>query len=298
MIATDRRLESIGNFGPLAGFDNMLSKENERWWNLKSIAIKFIVWTLIVNVLVAASMYFIPMLISTDMKEKMANSSDELTRNMVISGKLDFTPDNVAGLGRSVFFSIAGFTMFIGAVIYAHDAILKERESGTAAWLLSKPVSRKAVVLSKILGISFGMITIILLVQGLITYLMCSFVQGRPLPLIPFFGGIGVLGIGLLFYLVLAMMLGALSLSRVITLGVPIILNLMGTFILSTIKGQGIIDLLGYLMPWNITGYATLIAAENPMALDHYWPWPIIATVFLIIVFVLVAVDRFERLEF
>jgi ABC-2 type transport system permease protein len=204
---------------------------------------------------------------------------------------------DIANSGMNIFFQLAGFAVFIGAVIFGHDILLKERESGTAAWLLSKPLSRKAFVLSKVLAVVLGVLVIILLVQGLITYALCSLELGSPMPVLPFVAGLGVLSLGVLFYLAMAIVLGAFTLSRGIALGVPLIIGITGGFFLGIFQALGTFKELGYLVPWNLTSYASSLATDVSLASDQYWPWPVIATVIWVLLFIVAALAKFERIE-
>jgi ABC-type multidrug transport system permease subunit len=51
-----------------------------------------------------------------------------------------------------VFFIIGGITAALGVVSTTQGAIVGEKQLGTAAWLMSKPVSRSAFVLAKLLA--------------------------------------------------------------------------------------------------------------------------------------------------
>ena len=295
-METDKTLESTGDRGWLTGFWNMLQKENARWWNTKSIIVKLIMWTLIINSLVAGSMYVTLQLAPHGFDTN--GFANNITSATATADSLNLWHQTVSAGGLYVFFLIAGQTMFIGAVIFAHDSILKERESGTAAWLLSKPVSRKAFVLSKVLAQSFGMLILILLVQAIIAYILCSFVMGSLIPVLPFLAGVGLIGLEILFYQILALGLGAFFQSRSVTLGVPIIIG-MGSGIAMTFKPE-----LHYFVPSKLTDYASTIATgfsvatpatSNALPSDFYIP--IIVTAIWVVVFIAATVARFELIE-
>lgn len=59
----------------------------------------------------------------------------------------------------------------LAAIGIAQNALLEERHNDTTAWVLSKPVSRPAFVVSKILGDAMGLIAIAVVLQGTILYL-------------------------------------------------------------------------------------------------------------------------------
>ena len=55
-----KNLKSQENLGWTAGLRNMLHKENAKWWNWKSLAAQIIIWTVIVNSLVAMAVFILP----------------------------------------------------------------------------------------------------------------------------------------------------------------------------------------------------------------------------------------------
>jgi len=58
----------------------------------------------------------------------------------------------------TVFLKIAGIATAIGVAVLAQDALIAEKHSGTAAWVLSKPVSLSAFILSKVIANAAGIL--------------------------------------------------------------------------------------------------------------------------------------------
>jgi ABC-2 type transport system permease protein len=201
----------------------------------------------------------------------------------------DFSPSGILNLGLSMFFQIVGSALLIGGVIIAHDAILKERESGTAAWLLSKPISRQSFVLSKLIANIVGLLVVVVAVQAIVAYAQISIAYGGLAPVMPFLGGLGMMTINGLFYMVLALALGAFTLNRGIVLGLPIVLGLVGGLILA------IVEQLQYVTPWTLGDMA--LAAAKGATLPDWWIFPVIATVVWTLAFAGAAIRRFEQIE-
>lgn len=282
---TAKNLKPVQNLGWTAGLRNMLYKENAKWWSWKSLAVQIIIWTVIVNAIVAMMVFVLPQMpIPDDAKQQINQSGDAEAMQM-----LNFTPAVILDLGLSVFFQIAGIALLIGGVIIAHDSILKERESGTAAWLLSKPISRKSFVLSKLVVNIAGLLIIVILVQAAIAYAQISIATGGLVPITAFLGGVGIMAVNSLFYLVLAMALGTFTLSRGVTLGLPIVVGLVGSFLLQ------IVSELQYVTPWAL-GSMALATAEG-VTLPEWAIFPIIATVIWTLVFAGAAIWKFEQIE-
>lgn len=280
-----KNLKPIENLGWTAGLRNMLHKENAKWWNWKSLGVQLIIWTLIINSMVAFAVFVIPQIpVPSDVKAQINGTGDAGAMQM-----MNLTPDGILKLGLSMFFQISGLALLIGGVIIAHDSILKERESGTAAWLLSKPISRKAFVLSKLIANITGLLVIIILVQAAVAYMQCSIAYGGLAPMIPFLGGLGLLSLNSLFYMVLALALGAFTLSRGVTLGLPIVIGLVGSVLLQVVHE------LQYVTPWNLGG--TALSVAQGASLPDFAIFAIIATVIWIVVFAGAAIWRFEQIE-
>lgn len=289
-MPADRALKSLDSYGWSAGFRNMLRKENARWWNPKSLVIQFVIWLVIINGTVAFYLFVIPPMFQTAAAVLQANNTtSEQARQIAASGLVNMTKEKIVNMGLQDLFGLAGLAALLGAIIMTHDSLLKERESGTAAWIMSKPMSRKAFVLSKILANSFGMVTIVILVQGIVAYAQCSIVLGSPLAVIPFLAALGVMALNVLFYMVMAISLGAFSLSRGVALGVPIIFSLMGDLVLA-LKPE-----LSHFMPWTLGDIAFSISNGSSMASIDVLP--IIATAIFILLFVAAAIVRFEQIE-
>lgn len=280
-----KNLKSQENLGWTAGLRNMLHKENAKWWNWKNLAAQLIIWTVIVNSLVAMAVFILPQTpIPSNVKDQVNASGDPDA-----AGAFDFSPDGILNLGMTMFFQIMGSALLIGGVIIAHDAILKERESGTAAWLLSKPISRQSFVLSKLIANIVGLLVVVVAVQAIIAYAQISIAYGGLAPVMPFLGGLGIMTINGLFYMVLALALGAFTLNRGIALGLPIVLGLVGSLLLA------VVEQLQYVTPWTLGDIA--LAAAKGTALPDWWFFPIIATILWILVFAGATIRRFEQIE-
>jgi ABC-2 type transport system permease protein len=280
-----KKLKSQENLGWTAGLRNMLHKENAKWWNWKAVAAQLLIWTVIVNSMVAMAVFILPQTpIPSNVKDQVNASGDPDA-----AAAFDFSPAGILNLGLSMFFQIMGVSLLIGGVIIAHDAILKERESGTAAWLLSKPISRKSFVLSKLMANIAGLLIIVVAAQAIIAYAQISIAYGGLAPVMPFLGGLCIMTLSGLFYMVLALALGAFTLNRGIALGLPIVLGLVGSLLLQ------VVEQLEYVTPWNLG--VTALSVAKGAALPDFAIFAIIATAVWILVFAVAAIRRFEQIE-
>jgi ABC-type Na+ efflux pump permease subunit len=129
---------------------------------------------------------------------------------------------------QKILFQLGMIAIALGAILIAYDQILGERQSGATEWILSKPVSREAYILSKLVADAIGVIVILVAVQSAIAYGLIAVANGGPLPPASFLVGAGGMALHTLFYLSLTLMLGVLANNRGILLGVPMPMALGG----------------------------------------------------------------------
>jgi ABC-2 type transport system permease protein len=212
------------------------------------------------------------------------------------SGQSGDSQQSLAVLGLTVFLKMAGIAIGIGVAVLAQDTLIGEKQSGTAAWVLSKPVSRSAFILSKVFSHSFGILITMAVAQGGIAYLIIFLVTGKTFPILPYAGAIGMLFLSLLFWLALTIMLGTLSNMRGLAIGIPLFLILGFTLFVE------IAPWIADYMPWSLT---SAVSASQPamavsLVLGQPIPtlMPLIATVIGYLVFTLVAIWRFQKEDF
>lgn len=263
----------------LGGFGNLAAKENRRWWTTRQWLVQILVWLLIVNGVLALLLWISPIV------AEQQGAGDKVPKGQ-----------DLGLMALTSFFSTLGIAPAIGVTILGQDAMINEKNHGTAAWVLSKPVSRFAFVLSKILCNTLGILITMVIVQGAVAYLQIWMATGIAYPLLGYAGAMGLVFLNLLFYLTLAVMLGVLSNSRGVAIGIPMLLILGNQFIIM------IGPWLAEIMPWNLTGMlgATRPALALVLTLKQPLPtvMPLIATALWCILFTGVALWRFNREEF
>ncbi len=270
-------LQPVQERGWLTGFGNLLRRENASWWRTRTWWVHAIIWLAIINGVLAALLWTVPS------GPEGGTAQQQLPAEQRV-------PEAV-----EVFMIIGGMATAVGVSIVAQGAIIDERQSGTLEWILSKPVSRTAVLLAKLIALGVGALAIMVALQGLVAYLQMMLAGHAPTAL-PFIGGLGLVGLNLVFYLALTLMLGVLFSNRGPVIGIPLGLIFGYQIILGLAPWLAQITPYGLVVPTgpDNTGMAALLAQGGtpPSTL------PIFATMLWIILFVGVAVWRFERLEF
>jgi ABC-2 type transport system permease protein len=270
-MVANAELQRVGLSGWRTGLANLLSKENRAWWVSRRWLAQSVVWAVVVNGLLALSLFVMPLLFE------------------VVGGAETATVD----LGLVMLLRIGGVALAIGAIILVQDAIIGERKAGVTEWLLSKPVSRPAYVLSKLLAHALGVLVVLVGLQGAIAYVLLSLAMGRPFPLPPYLVGMTGLAVHTLFYLALALMMGVLTTSRTTLLGVSLGVLLIGWLVTPIGLSVGTFVML---MPFTLVHLLPAAVQAAPLPLSIWLP--IGLTAVLSVVFVAVTLARFKRLEF
>jgi ABC-2 type transport system permease protein len=277
-MASGAQLQRINGTGWRIGFGNLLRKENSDWLSVRSFLIQAAIWLAIINGVVAAVLWTVP---------QMAAEARE--------AGLAMTPAQAVPEALQVFFIMGAMATGVGAIIGMQGAIMDEKLSGTLEWLLSKPIARPAVILSKFLANALGALVIMVLLQGAVAYLQFR-LAGGSVDLLAFGGGLAILYLYILFYLALTLLLGVVFKSRGGVIGLPLLL-VFGYQIVNGIAPEVVT-----YTPWaltmpvggGLTGMAGAVAAGGSLST----PLPIIITAILIVAMLGLAIWRFEKAEF
>ena len=272
---TRQGLLPVKGSGWSAGFGNMFAKEMGEWFRTRRWLWQLLIWPVILGGLIAFFLFALPVL-STLMPGLP-------TQEQVFAG----TPPEVGALIQ--FFSFLVMTGTIGAIILVQDEIIQEKQSGTAAWILSKPAARQAFILTKLLSNAIGVLVFIVAIPGLII-LGEIFLATHKMPtLAPFLAGTGVVGLAFFFYISLVIMLGVLFENRGLVLGIAFGV-LWGGMIL-----RNFIPQILYVLPLGMEGVA--LGVVQGITLPAIYVSELISTADLSILFTVVALWRFQHIE-
>ena len=159
----------------------MLRVENSKWWKTRRWWVQSLVWLISINGIVALDI--------------QGSSQNGVT----------IRADGI----ELVLIFLHMFTA-VGVAVFMQSAIVGEKQSGTAAWILSKPATRSAFVLSKALATLVASLLILIGLQALVAYGQISYASGSLFPVMPFMMGVGMAALHLAFYLTLTLMLGTI----------------------------------------------------------------------------------------
>lgn len=262
ILAARNGLVPVHESARLGGFGNMLRKELGQWWSTRAWWVQTLIWVAILNG------------ISTIVMLTETGSPAQRLQEVVLT----FLPMSVGAVA-------------IGTVITTQGIIVGEKQLGTAAWVMSKPASRAAFILAKILANAVGFWTTAIFIPSIIFVLTIRALVPAPLALMPFLVGVGIAALSQLFYLSLTVMLGTFFSSRGPVAGMGIGLVMTGLLLKNFIPMQVMIA-----TPWPLPEIAGGLALG--LELPSIWPLPVVATAVLTLVMVTLALWRFGREEF
>ena len=249
------------------GLANMLSKEIGTWWRTRRWWVQCLIAMLLLN--------------------------GNIWLNMKGGMRVDAAALN--------FLTMAGLCVPIAAISLAQDSILGERHSGTAAWVLSKPLRRPSFILAKVIAHGLGLLVAWVVLPGVIFYLQIAGPLGSHLSAAGFVGAMGLDYLNLLFYMTLALMLATLFNGRGPVLGIAVAVAWSGPMQFIIQPMQKYAPWLENIMPWRLMvdfGRGGPLAGYLAMGQPLHTVVPIIATVLWCILFVGVAIWRIRREEF
>ena len=258
-------LQPIDHHVWLNGFINLVRKEAHASFHGRVWAVHTLVWLLVINGLLG-----LVLLVSTRLDPASSG------------------PSGPTVLGVQIFMSVAGIIVAMGVGVLGQDAIIREIQTGTAAWVLTKPVSRSAFVLAKAVGLSIQVVVFALLVQAVVAYGLIAAFTPAPPPAVGFALGVAILTLHTLFYVALALMLGTVFSTQApivgVIIGVIFVQGLLASFVAP----------LAVFLPYALTATATNVATGQSTGTST----PIWATFVLGLVSLIIAVRRFSRAEF
>jgi hypothetical protein len=251
----------------LAGLGNQTRREAAMWWSTGRWRRQATVWTAILGGLLASMLWVLPAVFAG------------------IEGAEAMTGDVVEVAAQ--FAELAAFVSAAGLVILTQGLLLDDQRSGLTEWLLSKPLSRPALVVAKLVGHGSGLLASVVLVPWVAVYALLSVAAGEPWPVGRFVATVGLVGVFVVFHIALVLALSALTGSRGAVLAVPLAL-LVGA------------DLVVTAAPWTadampyLTGrVAAALLATGEMAAVG----PPLAAAAAAVALAAVAVWRFARQE-
>jgi ABC-2 type transport system permease protein len=265
------RFRPVREAGWRRGLGNLLRGEYSAWFKSSRWLKHLLVWLAIINVMM------IVMLMASAEAAKEGNEGPPLLLMYGIFG---------------------GMFVAFGVMIIMQRVLVREKQLGTAAWVLSKPVTRTAFVVSRLVVNTIAILLTSVIVPGVMMYVTVGlFSDIGWLSPVGFAAALLMFLLHTFYWIALVLMLGTLLESSGGVMAVPMVLYFVFWY------GPSLIPALIYVSPILLTFSP---APEQLSALSvsfmtgepvFSW-WPLISTVVSCALFITVAIWRFNRQEF
>lgn len=254
-------LQPVAERGWRRGLPNLLGAGFRAWWGTSTWWIQLLIWIGVTNVPLAALLW----------SDAEVGETEPL----------------------SVFAIMAMFSAVAVAIIM-QDEIVGEKKSGTAAWVLSKPVSRAAFIVAKLVPNGVGMLATMVVAPGIGAYILVS-LAGVDVEPLGYAGGLAVIGLNLVFYLTLTLMLGTMLSSAGAVIGIALAFAFGQQFLIQ-------IPALAEVLPWALVAPLGQSPVSDASALMVGMPLPapmaIPVAAAASVLFIALAIRQFDRAEF
>lgn len=275
-MSANIEIQRVQEWTWLRGFANLFRKETQAWWRTRRWLVNALVWTGVLGGL-TANILFVPTLLNLTSPEEIAQAGGE-TAYLTLQG-----------LG--ILFEVGTQILSLGAVVLCMDVLIEEKRNGVSEWLLSKPVMRRAYVLAKLIANLFHILIFLVALPSGLVYGLLTLRAGSLFPPLPFLSGVAILALHIFFYVALTILLGVTFNSRAPVLGIA-----FGSLLGGSLIG-GFVKPLLYITPWMLSKVSTTISSGQQLPEEMLW-LPIGFTALWCVLFILVAVYRFDRHEF
>lgn len=247
------------------GFAPIARREVRRWLSPRRGLVHLILWTGLLGGALALALFVIP---NAMPEEEAMSLADTLEA------------------GYQFFFGLGAIATSIGAIVVLQDALIEDKTVGTIELVLSKPLSRTAYVLGRLIPNLAAFLATMIIIPGMVGYLLFSIVEPGYSGL-DFARGVSLLALHLFFYANLSIMLGTLLKARGPYLGVALGVLLGGTLVP--------VGAIVRFTPWKLADLAIMAAAGMPAPPDA--PIMVTSTLVWSTVFVAVALRRMQHAE-
>ncbi len=187
--------------------------------------------------------------------------------------------------GIIIFYFMATIFPSIATIIISHEVILEEKRSGSAEWVLSKPVSREAFLLPKFIGLGIAFSFSMILVPGLVAYLI-FYLFGVAPDFYLFLMSLGPLALWQMFLAYLTLCMGTFFDDAGPVMAVPFPFLFVGINL-----GQH--PLIGEYGPWGLFQVSISLVTGGSFPFT-----PVFITVAVLFALIVLAIWRFRKHEF
>lgn len=218
----------------LPGFANQWRRESAAWWSTSRWWVLAIVWTAVTNGLLAIALWIIPQI------DTAAGGGS----GSVVESAAQFT-------------GLAGLVASIAVVIAMQGTLIDERRLGLLEWMLSKPLSRGALLLAKTAAHALGVVVAIVIVPWLGVLAQLSLARGELWPPGNWAAAAALLALLAVFNVAVVLAVSTLTWSRSLVIALPLA-GIFGSDLLVVFLPQAF-----EALPWSLGRLAGPVLAEG-----------------------------------
>jgi len=249
----------------LRGFVPISAREIRRWLFTRRGVVHLALWSGLIGGALALALFVIP---NAMPEEEMMSVADRLDA------------------GRQFFFGLGAIATGIGAIISLQDSLIEDKSAGTVELVLSKPLSRTAYVLGRLVpNLAAFLVTMIVVPAALGAFLFR--LVDPAFSSYSFVLAVLLLALHLVFYATLSILLGTLLKTRGPYLGIGLGVLLGGTLVP--------VAAVVRFSPWKLSDLAILIAGGARLPPDA--STMIVSTAVWSAFFLATAIVRMQRAE-
>ena len=190
-------------------------------------------------------------------------------------------------ISLGVFYGMLALFISIFIPILLQGTIIDEKASGTAAWILSKPVSKKSYILSKLIASTLAIIVVSVIINGVIGYVVFG-VYGFILNIPGYIMTLGLTCVVVIYFISLTIMLGTFTSSRGKVLAGAVGLGVGAQIV------ANYFSLVLFLIPYSLPVLGIGFVIGSPvMGLELI----LLSACVQIVVFILISLHVFDRTE-
>lgn len=297
-------LEAVTGRGWRRGLGPLMRAELSGWWKTRRWLVATVLWVAVINVF----------LLVTILGVRSETDAERRSRQAVVRATLEARagqgdaaararlermdaglPEDEAPQTLVLFCMFAGVFGGMGCALTLQGAIVGEKRSGTAEWVLSGPASRTSFALAKLGGNAVGVLATSVAVPAAIAWLEVTRVQGLDLPPLGFLAATAVVALHTLLFLALTVMSGAFFDHWAPVVAVPFAVLTAQSLL------TGSLPALARFAPISLVltaGEREAIAVSLARGADPATLAPVAVTAVLAVLFSAAAVLRFRRQEF
>jgi len=146
--------------------------------------------------------------------------------------------------GINHFSNLVPIFLPIAVVVLLQNEVIKEKELGTMAWVLTSPVSRSTFIVAKYLVNILWALTVTVVIEFASCWIIFPILSQSLPPLEAYLATMGVNMLFALFYITLTIMLGCFLKSRGPVIGLPLIAWIAQLWFEGELRNRGLVKYL------------------------------------------------------